>query len=345
LSIHKISIEEFLVLSATLPVFDVRSPGEYHHAHIRNAISLPIFSDEERKIVGTSYKQKGKQPAIKEGLNFFGPKMTPLVLEVERGCNQQYKKIIVHCWRGGMRSGAMAWLLDLYGFDVYLLIGGYKSYRGWALSVFEQPHDIKILGGYTGSAKTEVLQALKENNEPVIDLEQLASHKGSAFGGINQPKQPTQEMFENLLAIEIQQQKNGFWLEDESQRIGRLNIPNALWQNMRKAPIYFIDIPFSERLEHIVKGYGNLEVDKMIEAVERIQKRFGPLETKTTKEHLQQGNIKAAFSLLLKYYDKQYAKSLQNRENIKELLHVVELPSTEINYNAAFLLKVIKANS
>jgi tRNA 2-selenouridine synthase len=194
------------------------------------------------------------------------------------------------------------------------------------------------LGGYTGSAKTLILNELNKY-QSVIDLEGIANHKGSAFGGINQPQQPTQEMFENILVLQLSRQKNAFWVEDESQRIGRLNIPNALWETMRNSPIYFIDVPFEERLKHIVEGYGNLDVDKMIEAVLRIQKRFGPLETKTTVTHFEEGKIKDAFSILLRYYDKQYSKSLQNRTNLEALLQKISIPKIDIAANTNTLIK------
>lgn len=342
--IRRVSIEEFVSLSASVPVFDVRSPGEFSHAHFPKAHTLPLFSDEERKEVGIAYKQKGKQEAIKIGLRYFGPKMNNLISTVEQVHHNAPSEVLLYCWRGGMRSGGVAWLLDLYGYRVYVLNGGYKAYRNWALTVFQKPHHINILGGYTGSAKTAVLAALQQQQQ-VIDLEGLAHHKGSAFGGINQPPQPSQEMFENLLALELAKQKDFFWMEDESQRIGKLNIPNPLWQTMRSSPVYFIDIPFEERLNHIVEGYGDLHVDKMIEAVMRIQKRFGPLETKTTVALLAEGKIREAFSLLLKYYDKQYAKSLQNRNNLEQLLRKIPLSKIDIEHNASVIVNASKQKS
>jgi tRNA 2-selenouridine synthase len=344
LPIKRLSIEEFISLSESIPVFDVRSPGEFSHAHFPKAISLPLFTDEERKEVGTAYKQKGKQEAIKIGLDYFGPKMNPIISTVAQEHRNAPAEVLLYCWRGGMRSGGVAWLLDLYGYQVYVLNGGYKAYRNWALSVFQKPYQIRVLGGYTGSAKTLILNELNKH-QPVIDLEGIAHHKGSAFGGINQPQQPTQEMFENILALQLSRQKNAFWVEDESQRIGKLNIPNALWETMRNSPVYFIDVPFEERLNHIVEGYGHLDVDKMIEAVLRIQKRFGPLETKTTVAHFEEGKIREAFSILLKYYDKQYAKSLQNRTNLDTLLHKIPLQNIDIVHNTNMLLNASKNDS
>ena len=343
MSIHKVSISEFISLSASLSVFDVRSPGEYHHAHFPKAHHLPLFTDEERKIVGTSYKHQGKQRAIKLGVDFFGSKMKKMIEDVEEiQKSSTSNKMLVHCWRGGMRSAGVAWLLDLYGFEVYLLQGGYKAFRNWVLEQFEKSYSIKVLGGYTGSGKTEILQSLKGGQEKVIDLEGLANHKGSAFGGIGQDPQPSQEMFENKLALQLFTHSNKFWLEDESQRIGRVNIPHSLWKTIRKSPLFFIDIPFEERLKYIENHYGKLDRLKLIEAVVRIEKRLGPLETKTTIQLIQENNIQEAFTILLKYYDKTYSKALYSREGINSLLHNITAESTSVESNKNKILYTIK---
>jgi tRNA 2-selenouridine synthase len=332
-AIKKITLPEFLDLAANHPVIDVRSPGEYHHAHIPGAHSLPLFNDEERKVVGTAYKQESREQAIKIGLEYFGKKMVAMVEEVEKlaGNNKpgvgSSKTILIHCWRGGMRSAGVAWLLDLYGFKVYTLIGGYKSYRNWVLGQFEKEYNIRIIGGYTGSAKTYVLKELQKQKEAVVDLEGIANHKGSAFGNIGLPAQPSQEMFENLLAAQLStvncQQSTVLWMEDESQRIGSVNIPSPLFQHMRTKPVYFLDIPFEERLDHLVSEYGKLDREKMVNAIMRIQKRLGGLETKNAINFLIEGNTKESFRILLRYYDKWYGKSLQSRDNWEQLVSTI----------------------
>ena len=368
---EKIHIEKFLELSKHYPVFDVRSPKEYAHAHIPGAHSLPLFTDEERAIVGTAYKQESREKAIKLGLDFFGPKMKKMVEEVESIVNSQasgvkakgnkkpnaddsrlttQNSLLVYCWRGGMRSGAVSWLMDVYGFKVYTLIGGYKKFRNHVLDTYKLPFKFKILGGYTGTGKTEVLKELKRNGERIVDLEELAMHKGSAFGNIGMPKQPTQEMFENLLANELRHSlmisgelsiKNRLdspltidhspiWLEDESQRIGLVNIPHELWNTMRRSPIYFLDIPFEERLKHITEEYGVLEKERVIDAIIRIKERLGGLEAKRAIEFLNENNTLESFRILLKYYDKWYTKALHNREGINSLLHTINCESVTL---------------
>ena len=356
--IEKINIEYFLELSKQNPVIDVRSPGEFNHARIPGAYGLPLFTDEERAIVGTAYKQESREKAIKHGLDFFGTKMKKMVEEVEGILNlhrtiadidlnkseiqnRKPKIVLLYCWRGGMRSAAVGWLLDMYGLKVYTLTGGYKKFRNYVLETFKLPFDLKILGGYTGSGKTEVIKELKRKGELVIDLEDMAKHKGSAFGNIGMPRQPSQEMFENILSCELRRLRyepktrgqsvypqivikhSPIWLEDESQRIGLINLPNHLWHTIRRSEIYFLDIPFEERLKHVVEEYGPLDKEKLIDAIIRIKERLGGLEAKRAIEFLEQDNPIESFRILLKYYDKWYARGLHNRENINSLLHTI----------------------
>jgi len=361
---ERIHIENFLAGAKNHPVIDVRSPGEFNHAHIPGAVNIPLFTDEERKIVGTTYKQQSREQAIKIGLDFFGPKMRKIVEEAEKICVTQNSNsdktdnsrglikqktgfLFIYCWRGGMRSGAVSWLLDLCGFKVFTLSGGYKKFRNYVLETFKNPFSFHILGGYTGSGKTETIKKLKDEGRTVIDLEELASHKGSAFGSIGMPKQPTQEMFENMLAMELQihsnrceqttgaaaydvssnNYPNTIWLEDESQRIGHVNIPNDLWKTMRSAPVFFMDIPFEKRLEHITEEYGKLDKTKMIDAIGRIKEKLGGLNAKNAIRLLEDGNTIESFRILLKYYDKLYTNGLHNREGLNSLLHLVNCES------------------
>lgn len=383
MAVKRVGLAEFLTLAKTHPVLDVRSPGEYLHAHIPGAQSLPLFSDEERKVVGTAYKQESKQVAIKIGLKYFGVKMVEMVETVEAmfkelnpsksGSNKSSSKeinsdsktnhpttpntetpftakiVLVHCWRGGMRSAGVAWLLDLYGYQVYTLQGGYKTYRGWVLEQFEKDYPIQILGGYTGSGKTEVLKALAKKSECVIDLEGLAGHKGSAFGNMGLPAQPSQEMFENKLAQALSNtaptedienpSPRCIWMEDESQRIGTVNIPTVLYQKMRQKKVFFLDIPFESRLDYICIHYGKFPKEQLINAIIRIKKKLGGLETKTAINSLVEDDVRASFLVLLQYYDKLYGKGLErNRENLTSIVTRVEAPVVDDQANAGLLL-------
>lgn len=343
MAIHKLHIEDFLSFAKQHPVLDVRSPGEYNHAHIPGAYSFPLFTDDERKVVGTAYKQQSREQAIKIGLDYFGVKMRKMVEEAEslisshKPAAGNTKTILIHCWRGGMRSAAVAWLLDLYGFNVYTLIGGYKLFRKWVLEQFEKPYSFNVLGGYTGSGKTYVLEAMLKKGENVIDLEGLAHHKGSAFGSLGMPKQPSQEMFENKLSLKLfaaAQLQKPVWLEDESQRIGEVNIPINLWRQMRAQTLYFLDIPFEERLKHITAEYGKQEKEKLVNAIIRIKKRLGGLETKEAIGALVEDRTEDSFRILLTYYDKQYLKAMHNRDGLEALLQKIPCVSVhESNMN------------
>ncbi|MBA3682047.1 MAG: tRNA 2-selenouridine(34) synthase MnmH [Bacteroidetes bacterium] len=340
--ITKLNIEEFLATTQNKIIFDVRSPGEYEHAHIPGALSLPLFTNEERKIVGTAYKQESREKAIKIGLDFFGSKTVKIIEEVEKisSAKNNIKEFGVHCWRGGMRSAAIAWLLDLYGFKVYLLSGGYKAYRNYAIQQFTKNYTIQILGGYTGSNKTGIINELKKEGEKVIDLESLAGHKGSAFGNLDMHSQPSQEMFENLLATELNKYQSALiWMEDEGQRLGNVNIPFAFFEIMRQQPVLFINISFEERLLHIVNGYGKYSKEKLINAIIRIKKKLGGLETKNAVNFLLEDDLKNCFAILLKYYDKLYLRSTYNRENADNKIKEVDLSSTDAKLNTQKILK------
>lgn len=344
---NRLHIKEFISLSPDSLLIDVRSPSEYSHAHIPGAINLPLFSDEERKIVGTAYKQINREEAIKIGLEFFGPKMRKMVEEVEHHIKEKTTdstsglKVFIYCWRGGMRSAAVGWLLELYGFDIILLANGYKSFRNYVLNTFKHNFPFKVVGGFTGSGKTEIIKELYLKGNHVINLEEIANHRGSAFGNLNMHPQPSQEMFENILAWQLlpllKDNVTEIWVEDESQRIGNLNIPMELWLQMRMAPVFFLDIPFDKRLLHIIEEYGSQETEKILNSIERISRRLGGLDTKKACDLLKAGNMHDCFSILLKYYDKYYLKGLHNRDNLTTLLN--KIPCDQIGPGNFKLLK------
>lgn len=354
MAVQKINIDDFIIETSTSIgssiIIDVRSPAEFEHAHIPSALNIPLFDNEQRAMIGTTYKKQSREAAIKAGLPLFGNKMLPMIESVEAWIKDRQNEndvskptIYVHCWRGGMRSAAVAWLLDLYGYKVNQLTGGYKAYRNWVLEQFTIPYSLKVVGGYTGSGKTEILHALNEKNYAVIDLEGLAHHKGSAYGAIGQLPQPSQEMFENLLAEklwEVNKKQKSIWIEDESQRIGTVLIPTPLFHLMRNSTCYFMTIPFEQRLAFIVEGYGKFDAQSLIEATERIQKRLGGLETKNAVAHIMQGELKEAFSILLKYYDKWYEKNTKNEVLPKIELIPVSSEIVDPIHNAQLLEKL-----
>ncbi len=339
-----ILISEFLKLKENHLIIDVRSPAEFEKGHIPDALSVPIFNNEERAIIGTLYKREGRRPAMLEALNYYGPNIKRIVAQVIELTNEtntsQSKDVLVYCWRGGMRSGVVCWMLNLFGINTYQLIHGYKAYRQFVLKSFQLPFQIKILGGKTGSAKTDLLNAMKKSSFQCVDLENLALHRGSAFGGLGQTHKPTQEQFENDLCDALTQVKADIpiWMEDESQRIGNVNIPNALWHAMRSADLYYLEIPLEARLEQIVKNYGQYDVEDLISCTERLQKRLGHQQTMVCIQHLRAGEIEAAFKILLHYYDKTYQHSTDKRNTGK--IYRIASNTVDINTN----LKLIQSN-
>ncbi len=338
--ISRVDVSTFVKLAENALILDVRSPAEYTHARIPGAISFPLFSDDERKVVGTAYKQESREQAIKIGLDYFGPKMRKMVEQVEDLLAGEDKEVLVYCWRGGMRSGGVAWLLDLYGFRVTVLEGGYKAFRNWVLKTIASPYKLQVLGGYTGSGKTEILKKLQDRGGQVIDLEALANHKGSALGGIGQPAQPSQEMFENLLASALSKldSRNIIWVEDESQRIGDRNIPNEFMDQIRSSKVIFLDVPFEKRLDYLVIEYGQLPIEKIINSIIRIKKRLGGLETKNAINHLLEGETRESFEILLRYYDKFYGRALNERSDVTQR---IKLEAVDCGTNGEVLLKLV----
>lgn len=305
---------EFIEHSKTLPIIDVRSPGEYDRAHIPTAISVPLFNNEERAKVGTLYKKSGKDAAVLLGLEIVGPKLADFVRQVQKIAHQ--KEVLVHCWRGGMRSGSFAWLLKTAGFKAHTLEGGYKAYRNLVLDAFEIPYQFIVLGGKTGSGKTDILKEIEKLGEQIIDLEQLAHHKGSSFGAIGQLSQYSTEHFENVLHQKILtlDTSKRIWIEDESRNVGSCYIPHTFFNQLRIAKVAFIDVPKSIRIERLVKEYAFCDPQLLVEATDRIKKRLGGQHHKAALEALDAKDYAAVADITLTYYDKAYLHGLSQRE-------------------------------
>ena len=208
---RKEELEEFRKVNG--PIIDVRSPSEYYKGHMPNSINIPLFDNEERSIVGTIYKNYGREKAVIQGLEYIAIKIENLVnklfeaITVYKSKNHNSKleesTLKIYCARGGMRSQSISWLLEKYNQRSITLKDGYKTYRKWTLESFIQEWEIVIMGGKTGTGKTKLLKLLGENNYQIIDLEGLACHRGSTFGGLGMKEQPSNEQFENMIAEEL----------------------------------------------------------------------------------------------------------------------------------------------
>lgn len=295
-------------------MIDVRSPGEFAQGHIPGATNLPLFSDEERAAVGTLYKQQGRDAAMIEGLRYVGPKLSDMAL-----CARElapHGKVGVHCWRGGERSASMAWLLEkANGMEVLTLKQGYKAFRRHVLDTFKRPWNLVVLGGYTGSGKTGLLDLLAQAGEQVVQLEGLAHHKGSAYGGIGEAAQPSNEHFENLIwaALARMEPQRPIWVEDESQLVGHAKVPDDFFHLMRQAPALFVDRPKEERVARLVIEYGSLPKDELAAATLRIRKKLGPQNTTAALDALEAGDLHAVARNTLNYYDKAYLHGFNSR--------------------------------
>lgn len=303
-------VTEFLLKDT--PLFDVRSPLEYAQGHIPGAINLPLFTDEERAIVGTAYKKQGQKTAIHLGVKLVGPKLHDFLEQVQ----SQKTPFRVYCFRGGMRSGFITWFLNFTGYPSEQLQGGYKAYRRHVLQSFEKPVELHVLGGFTGSAKTAYLEELRLKGEQVIDLEAFAQHRGSAFGLVFQEKQPTNEQFENRLGYALlhSDYSKPIWVEDESRQIGSCTIPKGFFETMNQSKLFFRTKPVEARIEHIVALYGNYPEAYLIECTEKLRKRLGNEKTKLIICAIQEKRLHEAFRYLLEYYDARYAHALSKHK-------------------------------
>jgi tRNA 2-selenouridine synthase len=308
-----ISVPEFLTLRKTLPVVDVRSEGEFSEGHVPGAANVPILNNDERKAVGTDYKQKGQLEAIKTGFRLVGPRIIDIVNDAEKIADK--RELLVHCWRGGMRSGNFCHFVGMAKMRTHQLQGGYKSYRHEALQSFKLPMKLTVIGGSTGSGKSEILRALKEKGEQVIDLEQLASHKGSVFGGLMMPAQPTTEQFQNELFEEILNLdlSKRVWIEDESIAVGKIFLPQDLWQTMSTAPLVEILVSKEDRIKRLVHEYGSAPKDQFLASMEKIVKKLGGQHFNSAKAKLFEDDMHATIDILLTYYDKAYATGMSKK--------------------------------
>ena len=310
-------------------LLDVRSPSEYEEACLPDALNLPLFSNEERARVGTLYKQDSPDAALLEGLDIAGSKMRELV-KTARGFAPG-NKAVVHCWRGGQRSGSVAWLLERAGFEVGQLTGGYKAARKYIRQYLgEARHSFKVLSGPTGSGKTPILLAMQSLGANVIDLEGLANHKGSAFGGLGEAPQPSSEAFENALfaALRLIPEGEVVWLEDESRLIGHVYLPDEFYHRLTAAPIVILEQPMAWRINHLVKNYACYPKADLSAAFTRIKKRLGGQHLNTALEALADDDFAAAARIALVYYDKAYSHYGDRRD--AKVLKQVQASSPEV---------------
>jgi len=319
--VQRVSPEVFLQLARSVPVIDVRAPAEFARGHVPGAHNLPLFDDLERAEVGIMYHKKGREEAVRKGLEIIGPRMKEYVDKARALAPEG--RVQVYCWRGGMRSESIAWLLGTAGMEVKVLEHGYKGFRRHIHAAFKIERPVIIVGGLTGCGKTEFLNQISNFNFQVIDLEKLANHKGSVFGSLGQPEQPTNEQFENELGmawLALDPDKPVF-IEDESINIGMVSIPKVLFDRMRLAPVIFIDMPLECRVERLFREYAHFKPEVLKEMIGKIMRRLGGDHAQSAIRDIEAGRLRDAIRTALTYYDKAYSFGKKDSQERLMTLH------------------------
>jgi tRNA 2-selenouridine synthase len=309
---ESLGIDAFLNAARTAPIVDVRTSAEFAQGHIPGAINLPLFNERERAEIGTLYRRAGRTPAVVRGLEIAGAKLGELAgAALNLAKTGGHRELLVHCWRGGMRSRGFGWMLEQVGIGARLLEGGYRAWRRAGQQVFSRRFSLVVLGGLTGCGKTTLLGRLSDAGEQVIDLEQLASHRGSAFGGIGLAPQPTVEHFENRLHEQLRRvdPARRLWIEAESQLVGKVFIPRAFFQQAIRAPVVVMKVSQERRIELLTEAYSELPLADIRQAVERIRKRLGGLRVQQALAALDQRDFARCAEICLEYYDRAYRGS------------------------------------
>ena len=315
-----------LVVDGGLRCVDVRSPGEFARGHVPGAVNVPLFDDAERAQVGTAYKRKGRAEAMSLGMSKLAKKGGLGALAARAaGDAAAGARVCVHCWRGGLRSGAVAWLLRRRGFDAVVLRGGHRAYRAHLRSLWDprapQPR-LVVVGGRTGVGKTRALGALAAAGRQVLDLEALAKHRGSAFGW--RAPQPTNEAYESLcgLAWRSLDPSRDVFVEDEEGHVGTALVPPPLYELMRLAPVVLkIECACETRVANLLEDYAEDAArdpgafdGRLRDATRKVSKRLGGDRTAEALALLDARDLAGYARLLLeRYYDKLYDKHLAAR--------------------------------
>ena len=347
MNFKKTTLKEFRSLKGLL--IDLRSPDEYYKGHMPNSINIPLFNNDERAFIGKKYKNAGREKAVFEGLKIVEKKFDQLIGDIVSE-NKKYinknksplmsSQLKFYCARGGMRSISVSWLLEKIGYKSFKLEGGYKSYRNWVLNSFQDDRNITLIGGKTGTGKTKILKNLMSHNYQVIDLEYLANHRGSSFGGLGMTCQPSNEQFENLLAEKLLRfsKSKTIYLEAESANIGSCRIPNELFKQMKNAKRIEIIQSKKNRISELIRTYSVFPDNELKNSVKKISKRLGPQRTKRAIEAIGSKNWEDVCNAVLDYYDKCYDYELANNLNVniidiqdKEENEIIELITKEEN--------------
>lgn len=317
-----VSLEKALALrDQGALLVDARTPAEFADSSIPGAANVPIFSDEERVEVGTLYKREGRQAARRLGVHLVAPKIPELIERVEEAWGAAGRgPIVVFCWRGGMRSKALTAFLQLAGLPARQLTGGHKVFRALVRDFFERGEwgRLLVLRGLTGVGKTRQLLELAAEGYPVLDLEGLAGHRGSAFGGLGLAPQPSQKQFEALLWEALRRiPPEGYALaEGESRHIGRLILPLKVYEALQEETSLWVEASLDYRARVILEDYPARDAlrDAFIPPIKALRRRLGGEVVECFLALLAAGEWEAlARELMLRYYDPLYSHTQPER--------------------------------
>lgn len=320
-AIETIDNTETETLAAFDAIIDVRSPAEFAEDHIPGAVNLPVLSNAERAEVGTIYKQQSTFGARRIGAGYVSRNIARH-LDTFFTSKTPSSRFLVYCWRGGMRSRSMATVLNEVGWRTTVLNGGYKTWRRSivrALRDDESPINIVLIDGQTGAAKSDILRRCATLGVQTLDLEDLAAHRGSVFGGFNNTPQPNQKFFESQIAAKLANldSERPVLIEAESNRIGRCEIPKRLWQSMLNAPVISVEANPDQRAEYLLTAYQDIAHDDqaIIDALDRLAPFHSKDAIAAWRDMAQSRNLVAlAASLMRDHYDPLYRRSRKRRE-------------------------------
>ena len=271
---------EYGDLEGNYILVDVRSPGEFEEASIMGAINIPLFDDEERKIIGTIYTRESVEKAKRLGLSIASNKLLHIYDEIKE-LSKQYHKIVLFCSRGGMRSGVLGMLLSSLGVETERIKDGYKGYRQHVIEMLPALNgkvEYIVLHGNTGVGKTEILKSLESDGYDVLDLEGFANHRGSLLGTVGLGKTSSQKSFESKIYHMLKGAKSSIvFIEAESKRIGNITIPDFIFEKMKIGNHIFVDANIDFRCDLIIKEYTKWDNcnEEIVESIKRLEKYLG----------------------------------------------------------------------
>lgn len=305
-------------LEASYLIIDVRTPGEYNSETIPGAINIPIFTDEEREVIGTTYVQESIDKAKQLGVEAVSRKLPDIYRQVNQ-LDKEYQNLIFFCARGGFRSRSVVVLFKSLGINAIRLDNGYKGYRrhvNQSLPRLIEEVQFRVLYGNTGSGKTEVLKKLKENGQDILDLEGCANHRGSMLGGVGLGKASSQKMFESLVYHSlINRKSNTVYTEGESKKIGKVTMPDYLFNKIKAGENIEITANIETRIDNILRDYVHDTDEELLNSLSYLTRSLGADNIERLSEMIRNHDYRPVIEeLMIKYYDPMY--EYKNREYI-----------------------------